>query len=131
MKLNILNARIRRSNLKEYSKNYFRDDTSQIIINLNEEGKQALVGIQKENEVYTIIGEKYVYFSTCLKAKGEIPLRTFSNILYNNSIKKGKLFSRYKYVKINNNQRVWLNNKLTMSAILNIILWLEKSQENN
>nr|WP_199000595.1 hypothetical protein [Flavobacterium sp. ASV13] len=64
MKTSILKAKIKRNHLEEYAGAYFRDDTSQIINSLNAEGKCTLFGIQREDGIYTIIGQKHVYYST-------------------------------------------------------------------
>jgi len=125
MKINILKARIKRNNLEDYAGHYFRDETSQIVDTLNHNGKEALVGIERGDGVYTIIGKNYVYYSTGSGTNGEIPLDVFSNILSANGINKGK-GSEFEYVKINEkNEFVWLYNKSTMESMWNIILWLE------
>lgn len=126
MNTNILKSKIKRNNLEKYAGTYFRDDTSQIINSLNAEGKCALFGIQREDGIYTIIGEKYVYYSTVLDTIGEIPLNEFSEILHINALKKGKEGS-FEFIPINDKERsVWLYNKSTMNAIWNIILWINQ-----
>ena len=90
MNLNILKSKIKRNNLGEYAADYFRDDTSQIVSFLNKEGKSALFGIQREDGIYTIIGEKSVYYSTVSGKTGEISLSEFSEILHHNAMQKGK-----------------------------------------
>lgn len=126
MKKSILKAKIKRNNLEEYSGSYFIDETSKIIKTLNSNEKKALVGIERKDGVYTILGEKFVYYSTVSGGKGQVPLKSFSDILHDNAMKKGKLFAKYKFIKINDKEKVWLNNKLTMNALWNIVLWLEK-----
>lgn len=130
MKLNILKARIKRNNLKGYAKNYFIDENSDAIKLLNHDGKKALVGI-KNNKVYTILGEEYVYFSTISGKKRQISLNDFYNALQEEALSKGKLFTRYKYLKIDNDEKIWLNNKKTMIALWNTVLYLIDSKGTN
>jgi len=125
MKINILKSRIKRNNLQEYAGQYFRDDSSSIITTLNKDGKQALVGIEREDGVYTIIGRKFVYYSTEHGFKGEIPIKKFSNILNFNAINKGKK-GNLGYVEINEKKDiVWLYNRATMESLWNLIIWIE------
>jgi len=125
MKLPILKARIKRNNLEDYAGNYFRDETSIIVKTLNENGKEALVGIQNEDGIYTILGRDAVYYSTKSGAKGEIPLAVFSTILSANGISKGKV-AAFEYVKVNEeNELIWLHNRSTMESLWNIVLLLE------
>lgn len=124
MKINILKARIKRNNLKRYAKKYFIDETSETIRLLNSEEKKALVGIKKDDSLYTVLGEEFVYYSSLSGKKGKIKLNVFSNNLHEETLRKGKIFARYKYIKIENGEKVWLNNKLTMQALWNTILYL-------
>jgi hypothetical protein len=124
MKINILKSKIKRNSLEIYAGIYFRDDTSQIVNSLNEQGKSALFGIEREDGVYTIIGEEFVYYSTILGINEEIPLNNFSEILHINALKKGKE-GKFEFIKINDNL-VWLYNKSTMNALWNIILWIKE-----
>ncbi|MBE8725829.1 hypothetical protein [Flavobacterium hungaricum] len=124
MKINILKSKIKRSNLKEYSGDYFRDDSSQIVVFLNKEGKSALFGIQKEEGIYTIVGKKSVYYSTIFSNPKEIPLSSFSEILHQNALKRGKGVE-FEFLQLNDNEdSVWLHNQETMNALWNIILWI-------
>lgn len=126
MKINILKSKIKRNNLEIYAGTYFRDDTSQIVNFLNEKGKLALFGIEREDGVYTIIGEEFVYYSTIFGINEEIPLNNFSEILHINALKKGKE-GKFEFIQINDNKNlVWLYNKSTMNALWNIILWIKE-----
>lgn len=126
MKKNILKARIKRNNLEKHAGNHFVDESSKIINTLKDEGKRVLLGIQKNEDVYTVLGEKYVFYSTLNGNKGKFTLSEFSEILHNNALKKGKVFARYNYVAINSDEKIWLKNKSTMKSLWNTILWLEK-----
>ncbi|WP_430409549.1 hypothetical protein [Kordia sp.] len=129
MKINILKARIKRNNLEKNAGHYFVDETSAIINLLKKEGKEVLLGIHRKDGVYTILEKKFVYYSTASGHKDQIQLNKFSDILQSNALKKGKFFSSYKYVKLDNNERVWLKNQATMESLWNTILWLEKVME--
>lgn len=128
MKINHLKNRIKQNKLKEYAGKHFVDENSEIISSFKKDGKKALLGIKRRDGVYTIIGEDYVYYNSNTGKEEKIPLSAFSNFLHENGLKKGKLFARYKYVKITNCNKIWLKNKSTMSALWNTVLWLE--QEN-
>ena len=125
MKSNYLKERIKINNLEKNAGKYFVDESSEIIKILNEEGKKTLLGIKK-NHIYTILGEEYVFYSALCGNKGEINLSEFSDILHDNALNKGKLFSSYKYVTIDNNVKIWLKNYSTMKSLWNTLLWLEK-----
>jgi len=130
MKINILKARIKRNNFVNHAGQSFVDENSKIIIDLKNEGENALVGIQKSDKTYTVLGDKLVYYSSISGTKGRLPLNVFSNILHENAVRKGKFLARYNYVKIDN-EKIWTKNKATMTALLNTIMWLEKEENNN
>ncbi|MFD1604176.1 hypothetical protein ACFSJW_08275 [Flavobacterium artemisiae] len=126
MKTSILKSKIKRNNLGEYAGDYFRDDTSQIVSFLNKEGKSALFGIQREDGIYTIIGEKSVYYSTVSGKTGEISLSEFSEILHHNVMQKGK-GGDFEFLQINDQRDLlWLYNQKAMNALWNIILWINQ-----
>lgn len=129
MKINILKARIKRNNLETHAKDCFINENSEIIKALKSEGKKALIGIKKDNNIYTVLGEEFVYYSALSKIKGQIPLSVFSNLLHEKAINKGKIFARYRYLKIQNGEKIWLNNKSTMLSLWNTVLYLISSQE--
>lgn len=129
MLLNILNAKIERNGLKRYAGIYFRDATSTVIKSLNKEGKKALAGIQKGDGMYTILGEGSVYYTTTSGSYGEISLKSFLEILHENALKKGRrnwFRNNYKFLKINDNEVIWLHDMRTMESLWNTVLWLEK-----
>lgn len=123
---NYLKKRIELNNLKKNARNHFVDESSKIVNTLKDEGKKALLGIQKNVDIYTILGEKYVFYSTLNGNKGKLTLSEFSDVLHDNALKKGKIFAKYKYVKINSDEKIWLKNKSTMKSLWNTLLWLEK-----
>ncbi len=131
MKTSILKARIKRNNLEGYAKNCFIDEKSQLIKSLINEDKKALIGIKKNDQTYTILGKEFVYYSTISGKKGQISLNVFSNLLHKEVMNKGKLLARYKYLKIDNNEKIWLKNKSTMQALWNTILYLIDNQDRS
>lgn len=130
MKINILKARIERNNFKSYAKNYFMDENSLIVKELKAEGKEALLGIKKNDKTYTILGEKFVYYSLPSRQKGKLLLCSFSNLLHKEAMRKGKLFVSYKYLKIGNGEKIWINNRKTMEAMWNTVLYLIDNSSN-
>jgi hypothetical protein len=126
MKTSILKSKIKRNNLEEYAEQYFRNENSQIVSSLNNEGKSALFGIEREDGIYTIIGEKSVYYTAASGNKGEITLNEFSEILHHNAMQKGK-GGNFEFLQINNQgDLLWLYNRETMNALWNIILWINR-----
>ena len=125
MKLSVLKAKIKRNNIEVYAKHYFRDYDSLIIKDLNQQGKQALFGIQREDNIYTIIGENFIYYSTVSGVIRQITLQLFSKILQKKAIEIGKE-GNFEFINVAEKEDlIWLHNKETMSAIWNIIIWLE------
>jgi len=135
MKLSVLKAKVKRNNLVKYAGKHFIDENSEIIKQLKAQGKDALLGIQNRKGVYTIIGEKFVYYSTTSGKNGEISLKEFTNELHDNGCRIGKGYLKlkflYKNIVLNNNDKVWLNNSDTMFSLWNTILWLQKLTDND
>ncbi len=130
MKSNYLKERIKLNRLEKHAGKHFVDESSKIINILIKENKKALLGIQKNDDIYTILGEKYVFYSTLSGNKGKVTLSEFSDTLHDNALKKGKILARYKYVTIDND-KIWLKNKSTMKSLWNTILWLEKASNRD
>lgn len=124
MKLNVLNAKIERNQFKKFAGVHFVDESSKVINTLKKEGKNPLVGIQKSDDTYTILGEKNIFYSSYNGNKGSMALSAFCDALSDNALKKGKMFSNYTFIRINN-EKVWLKNKSTMESFWNTLLWLE------
>jgi hypothetical protein len=133
MKIGILKVKVERNNLIKYSNKYYIDETSDIIKELNLQGKSALLGIQNKKGVYTIIGEQFIYYLTSSGKRGEISLKEFSDELHENGCLIGKGFLNYKLkfmyknIVLSNNDKVWLYNSNTMFSLWNTILWLQKN----
>lgn len=130
MKLSVLKAKVNRNYLIKYAGKYYVDETSEIIKQLNAQGKSALLGIQNKKGVYTIIGEQFVYYLTSSGKSGEIRLKEFTNELHHNGCRIGTGYLKFKFmyknIVLSNNDKVWLHNSNTMFSLWNTILWLEK-----
>ncbi len=90
MKFTIIEARARRSKFDELAGSCYRDNNSQIVEDLNKQNKKVYFGIQDEGGMYTVIGEKSVYFSVVSGQEGEIPNSDFLGVLQKNAMKVGK-----------------------------------------
>ncbi|MGI4873142.1 MAG: hypothetical protein ACRYFX_18435 [Janthinobacterium lividum] len=127
MKRNILAARIRRNQLDKLSGNCYIEEQSQIIKHLNDINKNALVGIQRADGVYTIIGSENVYYSMSSGTEGKIVIGDFLNILGTNAMRLGKK-AKYEFVEINDTDSIWVMNSEVMSALWNTLLLLNAWQ---
>jgi len=134
MKLNVLRAKVKRNNFVGYAGEYFVDETSEIIKKLNAEGKRALLGIQNRKGVYTVVGERFVYYKTSSGKSEKISLKAFSEELHYNSCRIGKGYLKIKFmynnIVLSNDDKVWLQNSDTMFSLWNTILWLEELPAN-
>ncbi|EDM35227.1 hypothetical protein PBAL39_13382 [Pedobacter sp. BAL39] len=119
-KINV-NARIRRNMLAELSGSYFKDENSDFIIHLNSGGKDALVGIQREDGVYTVIGNEKIYYLTLSGIESEISINEFLDILSRETLSKGKSY-KYEFIKVKANESIWIMNADTMNALWNTML---------
>ncbi|RKO72602.1 hypothetical protein D7322_07350 [Sphingobacterium puteale] len=119
-----LKARIKRNMLDILSGKSFRDETSEIIKHLNKSDANAFVGIQREDGIYTIIGAEKIYYMTPLMTKGDMPIGEFLSVLTKNAMTLGKT-STYEFVKISENNTVWVMNAETMNALWNTMLLLD------
>lgn len=110
MNLNFLKARVERSCLVESAGKYYGDMDSQIIQNLNNEGRNAFVGLERDDGIYTVLGEKLVYFSTKSGDTDTISITSCLNTLHNYGLNEGKgILKRYKFIPINDKQQIWIH----------------------
>lgn len=123
MKYSIVKARARRNKFDELAGSYYRDNGSQIVKSLKERNKHAYFGIQDEGGMYTIIGEKCVYFSDDSGREGEILNADFLKILQENAMKVGK-GGEFEFVSIGEEKAVWVLNGKIMCAMWNILMLL-------
>ncbi len=132
MGLIYLKTKLKRKDLAENAGNYFLDETSDIIKELNSQGESALLGIQNKKGVYTIIGKDSIYYLTSSGKKGKISHKEFSEELGENAnrIGKGWLKSKFmfKNIILRNNDKVWLHNAKTMFSLWGIIAWIKRNK---
>lgn len=107
--------------LAELSGSYFKDENSDFIIHLNSGGKDALVGIQREDGVYTVIGNEKIYYLTLSGIESEISINEFLDILSRETLSKGKSY-KYEFIKVKANESIWIMNADTMNALWNTML---------
>jgi hypothetical protein len=118
-----LQARIKRNMLDKLSDNYYVAEHSSIITQLNAVNKPALVGIQREDGIYTIIGPENVYYSTPSGTEGEIVIGDLLNVLRENAWRLGKT-AKYEFVALNGTDVIWVMNPHVMNALWNTLLLL-------
>ena len=132
MGLIYLKTKLERKDLAKNAGNYFVDETSDIIKELNSQGESALLGIQNKKGVYTIIGKDSIYYLTSSGKKGKISHKEFSEELGENAnrIGKGWLKSKFmfKNIILRNNDKVWLHNAKTMFSLWGIIAWIKRNK---
>lgn len=119
-----IKARIKQNHFDIYAEDAFRDENAEIIKYLNSIDKKALVGIQREDGIYTIVGEEYIYYLTPSGTTGAISLDAFRKILKANAMSSGKK-GDFEFLKINEQDEVWLKNTNTMNAMWNTIMYLD------
>src|SRR5690606_26961613 len=116
-----ISARIRRNGLIELAGEFYCDPNSQIVKELNKKNKSALLGIQRDDGIYTVIGEESVYYLTNAGIEREISHPKLLEILKNSALKIGKK-AEFEYVNINDQDSIWVLNGPTMNALWNTIL---------
>jgi hypothetical protein len=121
MKGKNIKARIKRNMLAELSGKYFIDEEADLVKDLNRRGKNAFLGIQREDNIYTIIGEDKIYYSTSLDNEYEISINEFLEILSREALRSGK-FQSFEFVNIKNDIYIWVMNAQTMNALWNTML---------
>jgi hypothetical protein len=117
---------IKRNRLDKLSGEYYRDVKSEFIQHLNSMGKNAVVGIQRDDGIYTIIGVDKIYFVTPSNQEREMRLSDFLAILNQVTLAQGKGM-QYEFLKINEIDSVWVMNAETMNALWNTMLILNRS----
>lgn len=123
-----IKARIKRNQFDVLAGEFYQDENTQIIKELNLQGKKALLGIQREDKIYTVIGESSVYYSTNLGVEGEISHEEFLKFLQKNAINLGKK-GIFEFVSINEQDVIWVLNGPTMNAMWNTILLLHNNKK--
>lgn len=130
MKETIIKARIKRNLFMELAGSDFRDGDADIIKYLNSVNKQSIIGIQRKDGIYTVIGERCIYYLTPLGVEGEISFEAFLDILRQNGLSLGK-GGKFEFVNVNERDAVWLKDGPTMSAMWNTLLLLHQYDIDN
>ena len=120
MKINILKARIKRNKLVERAGEFYRDENSKIVTDLVLQNKGAILGIQRDHNVYTILGDSFVYFGTLDGKKEKISLNDFRKILMRETKIGGKT-AEYEFLEVDKNKSIWVCNKYCMSSLWNTV----------
>ncbi len=119
-KINVL-ARINANNFVELAGHNYIGPNSQFIVLLNSENREGILGIKREDGVYTIIGAEYVYYHTSNGVKGQISHSEILKILKKNAWELRK-HNKFEYLKLNDLLHIWIKDGPTMTAIWNTIL---------
>jgi hypothetical protein len=126
MKKGALRARIRRNGLATLAGNYYLDEEAGLVSQLNSLQKGALVGIQRVDGVYTVLGEERIYYLTPSGVAGEIAIGDFLVILQEHALSLGKT-APYEFVPLSGGELVWVMNGQVMSALWNTLLLLHSA----
>lgn len=118
-----LKARIKRNKLDVIAGECFRNEDSEIIKSFNLAGKTAFLGIQRNEGIYTILGDKSAYFSINSGEEKEIYFKNLLDLLSSNALQNGKFFE-YEFLKVSENEAIWVKDIQTMNALWNTILLL-------
>ncbi|OED44985.1 hypothetical protein AB832_01655 [Flavobacteriaceae bacterium (ex Bugula neritina AB1)] len=126
MSLNIIKKRADKYNFIKIAGNFYRNNDSDLIRRLNESDNdnEVYFGIENKDGVYTVLGEKYLLFST--KSGVE---KSISNLKFLEEIKKIGLSKeqKYEFVKIDENNSIWIYNIQMLSIILSLIVFLTRT----
>lgn len=123
-KKNIVLARIKRSKLDEVAGEYYRNHESSVVKRF----KNAFVGIQREDGLYTIIAEECIYYSTDSGTENKLPLSEFLICLKKSAFIQGKK-GNFEYLRIENDDLIWLLSPHTVCAIWNIVQLLDRNMQ--
>lgn len=102
----------------------YRDEHSEIIQYLNNLGADILVGIERKDGIYTLIGTETIYYMTPSMVQEKLPIKDFLCILQATAMTNGKM-AIYEFIKINKNASIWVMNTQVMNALWNTMLLLE------
>lgn len=116
-----LKARIKRNMLDTLSAENYRDEHSEIIQYLNNLGADILVGIERKDGIYTLIGTETIYYMTPSMVQEKLPIKDFLRILQATAM----TMATYEFIKINKNASIWVMNTQVMNALWNTMLLLE------
>jgi hypothetical protein len=123
MKKGALHARIRRNGLAKLAGNYYLDEEAGLVRQLNSLQKGALVGIQRADGVYTVLGQESIYYLTPSGVAGEIASEDFLVILQKNALSLGKT-APHEFIQLDGGALIWVMNGKVMNALWNTLLLL-------
>jgi len=123
MKKGILKVRIRRNGLAKLAGPCYLDEDASLVNQLNSRKKDALVGIQRADGVYTVLGAERIYYLTPSGVEGEITIEDFLAILQKNALSLGKT-APYEFAALNERTLIWVMNGQVMNALWNTLLLL-------
>ncbi|MGJ1242938.1 hypothetical protein [Sphingobacterium siyangense] len=86
-----LKARIKRNMLDTLSAENYRDEHSEIIQYLNNLGADILVGIERKDGIYTLIGTETIYYMPPSMVQEKLPIKDFLCILQATAMTNGKM----------------------------------------
>ena len=121
-----LKARIRRNKFDELAGEYYQDKNSEIDKYLNGKNKKALLGIKRDDGIYTIIGEESIYYLTEAGVEGEISHKDLLEILRENAVANGKK-GQFDFVQVNQQDSIWFENGGVMNTMWNLIILLNNA----
>ncbi|MEW7289625.1 hypothetical protein [Aquimarina sp. 2304DJ70-9] len=127
MRMQILEARIKRNNFIGLAGKFYRDNKSSFIEKLNKGDNNALIAIEREDGVHTALGKEYVYYLTEQGVKGKLCYDDFLKILRSRTLNSGKKGS-YEFIKVNEQDSIWVIDAPTMNAIWNTAMLIHGSK---
>lgn len=125
----VFDKRIKQNMFREFAGDDFQDENSPFIYDLRKKGKLPIIGIKRNDGLYTIIGEEYVYFSSKLSIDNQILHLDFLKSLKTNAQQYGKSH-KYEFIKTINGYEVWVKNNQMMNAIWNTIHLVYGDEKN-
>lgn len=81
MNFNIIRARIKRNRFDFYAGEFYQDNDSDFIRELKQKGFPALVGIKRNDGIYTVLGNDFIYYRSSSDMEGQIQHGDFLKIL--------------------------------------------------
>lgn len=118
-----IKARIKRNKLDQLAGTCFRDENDEIVKKFNLYNTKAFLGIQRDDGIYTILGDKSAYYSTDQGVEKQITLEDLLELLSSNALKRGK-HNHYEFLEISESNSMWVKDTQTMNALWNTILLL-------
>lgn len=118
-----IKARIKRNKLDIVAGKNYRNEESEIVKYLRKTNKDAILGIENENGLYTILGEEKVYYRNKNGVEGDISLKTILEILKANALSQAK-HGEFDFLKIDEDNSIWLIDPQVMNAMWNTMLLL-------